>query len=332
MMLVLCNALVIVMGIGFGAAAAVVALRHTPTHWPWRREAQLFVLTAPLAGLLLSAPSVAFLPACIGENASALSGACVYGNMALSTQIAALDGLFTLALIVVVVGAIALGVGRHVLLVQFMKRTTLPASPDLQTLAGHLAMRLSVAQPRVRLRVSNQPLALTYGLRQPTLVISTWIVERFDQHELEAVLAHELAHVARHDYLVLWLATVCRDAFCYLPTTWIAFRQLQHEKEVACDDLAIHITKSPLGLASALAKVWQQAVAAPPGLARGLAEASDVMEGRIVRLLNVPKSTSTFCSTPVRPLKSQFATVAGMLFLGTLLTLGMLLLTGCATR
>ena len=57
--------------------------------------------------------------------------------------------------------------------------------------------------------------------------------------------------------LVIWFATVLRDAFFYLPTSRVAYHQLQHEKELACDDLAVGVTHWPLALASALAKAWQ---------------------------------------------------------------------------
>ncbi len=85
----------------------------------------------------------------------------------------------------------------------------------------------------------------------------TWMIEHLDRRELEAVLAHELEHAARHDSLVIWFATVLRDAFFYLPTSRVAYHQLQHEKELACDDLAVGVTHWPLALASALAKAWQ---------------------------------------------------------------------------
>ncbi|GHO95812.1 hypothetical protein KSF_058600 [Reticulibacter mediterranei] len=53
---------------------------------------------------------------------------------------------------------------------------------------------------------------------------------------------HELEHVARRDYLIMFLATVLRDAFFYMPTSWIAYRQLQREKELVCDDLTVGVT------------------------------------------------------------------------------------------
>ena len=88
------------------------------------------------------------------------------------------------------------------------------------------------------------------------MLLSTWMVDHLDQQELEAVLMHELVHVRRRDYLLNWVALLLRDAFFYLPTSRIAYRQLHYEKELASDDLVAQSTKRPLALASALTKVW----------------------------------------------------------------------------
>ena len=115
------------------------------------------------------------------------------------------------------------------------------------------------------------------------------MIEHLDHRELEAVLAHELEHVARHDYFVTWLATVLRDAFFYIPTSWIAHRQLHQEKELACDDLVIGITHRPLALASALTKVWLHSMNEPLNVklsaAQSIAGAKETINCRIERLL-----------------------------------------------
>jgi beta-lactamase regulating signal transducer with metallopeptidase domain len=165
------------------------------------------------------------------------------------------------------------------------------------------------------------------------VLLSTWMVEHLDRRELEAVLAHELGHVARRDYLVIWLATVLRDAFFYLPTSWAAYRQLQHEKELACDDAVVGTTHRPLALASALAKVLLHAVEEPQltrfGAAQPLMRVDEPVNGRIERLLATPRSaTSAFC-TSKGSLRISIPALAGLLILeGVNLSL-MLALMGC---
>jgi hypothetical protein len=119
------------------------------------------------------------------------------------------------------------------------------------------------------------------------------MVEHLDEAELEAVLAHEVAHTARRDYLVAWLATVLRDAFFYLPAGRVAYRQIQEEQEPACDDLASGVTRRPLALASALVKSWQPSLGgAVPQAARGLVTGTSI-EWRVQRLLAGPPSGAT---------------------------------------
>jgi hypothetical protein len=105
--------------------------------------------------------------------------------------------------------------------------------------------------------------------------------------EIEGVLAHELAHIARRDHALVWLVVLLRDAFWYLPSSRAAFRKFQYQQELACDDLAVGVTGRPLALASALAKVWQAALGLRLALVAGvgLAGANTDVEGRIRRLM-----------------------------------------------
>jgi beta-lactamase regulating signal transducer with metallopeptidase domain len=143
------------------------------------------------------------------------------------------------------------------------------------------------------------------------------MTEHLDQRELEAVLAHELGHVVRRDYLAIWLATLLRDAFCYLPTSWVAYRQLQQEKELACDELAIGATNRPLALASALAKTWQYALGErSPGLAQSLIGGNQLMENRIERLLAASRPLTAALSSRLVTLGFSLGTFS-LLVLGT---------------
>lgn len=329
MMPLLACALLVITGANL---LALMALRRFPK-WKWRREAQLAVLAAPLFGLFLGLVQV--------SECGALT--CGAGSAFLPVD--AIGRVLITAMALLVVGAAALGIGRAVLLLWVVRRDAMPAGADLEQQAKRLARALGVVTPRVRLRPSSEPLALTFGFRRPTLLLSTWMVEQLDRCELEAVLAHELAHAARHDYLVLWLATVLRDAFWYLPTSRMAHALLHTEKEIACDDLALTVTHRPLGLAGALAKVWRHAVtpgspaastqavrAAPDVLtsAQGLVTAGELIHGRITRLLHANAGDPTgsrhhdMVSLPV-----MTARVAGLLVgTGALLVVALLVM-GC---
>ncbi len=253
-----------------GSYLTIGTLHHLGD-WSQRRKVQCFVLAAPLVSLGIG-----------------VSGLCLRG-------IAPWDSLLGVALpvtmLAVALGAIGLGLVRLGLMAHVIARSRGIADPELQALTDGLAQRfgLGSTRPRVLLRIYHRPLACTCGLWQPRILLSTWMIEHLDHRELEAVLAHELEHVARHDYFVTWLATVLRDAFFYIPTSWIAHRQLDQEKELACDDLVIGITHRPLALASALTKVWLHSMNEPLNVklsaAQSIAGAKETINCRIERLL-----------------------------------------------
>jgi bla regulator protein BlaR1 len=299
-----------------GNVLALGVLRHAG-RWPWRRELQLFVLAAPAVGLSVS----------VAMHAGCLTAPCGASE---PPWLVVVGDLLADAIVLVALAGIGLGLARLGLMAHAVRRQALPAGPGLQARADHLAARLGAPRPRVLLRHYDRPLALTWGLWRPTVLLSSWMVQHLDQRELEAVLAHELAHAARHDYLVVWLATVLRDAFCYLPTSWVAYRQLQQEKELACDDLAIGVTHRPLGLASALAKVWQQAIGGPllhP--AQPLVGAGEIVEGRITRLLATPRAAEATPGVRTRTLGASAAVLGGMMALGAVGMVALLALMGC---
>ncbi len=215
--------------------------------WSHRRIVQGVVLAMPLLSLGISSCDLHY----------ALGHAC----FAVTTSFwdDPLGNMLALTPLAMALGALLWGSLRLLLMRWVLLRTVGCPDDDLQTFMMTCARRLDILPPAVRLHAAAYPLAWTSGWRQTWLVLSTWMKEHLDRQELEAVIMHELAHVARQDTFVLWIGRMLRDAFWYLPTSRVAYRQLEQEKELACDDLAVGVTHRPLALASALTKVWLQA-------------------------------------------------------------------------
>jgi beta-lactamase regulating signal transducer with metallopeptidase domain len=208
-----------------------------------------------------------------------------------------------LGMVIVALGALVLGGLRLLLMRHLVRCCRMPVSLSFQQWMQTLEKRLGISSTRIQICAYQRPLALTCGSVRPTILLSTWMLSNLDQHELEAVLMHELEHVARHDYLIIFLATVLRDAFFYMPTSWMAYRQLQREKELVCDDLTVKVTQRPLALASALAKVWLYAAEMPQaarfGAAQPLVERERALNTRIDRLLAQQPTTHIHYSRAV---------------------------------
>jgi beta-lactamase regulating signal transducer with metallopeptidase domain len=306
--------LISLFSVTFGSFLALGSL-HYLRSWSQRRRIQCFILAAPLLCLIID----------IGEL-------CLLSAFSWNTL---LSVVLRLSMVFIALGAFGLGLVRLALMARFIARQKGAADPELQALAESLAQRLDAPCPRVLLCASERPLALTYGLFRATMLLSTWMLDTLDQRELEAVLAHELAHIARRDYLVTWLATILRDAFFYLPTSRIAYRRLQAEKELACDDLVVSATQRPLALASALARVWLHAVEPPRlvciGTAQTIEGAGESLKGRIERLLAHSASPASAIQPRAGRLPTGISTITSLLMVQAISTILLLLVMGCGS-
>lgn len=94
--------------------------------------------------------------------------------------------------------------------------------------------------------------AFTVGLFRPVTVLSTDLIHRLDTRELEAVVAHESAHVAGRDNLVLLMARTIARSLWFLPGVGLAHRRLRRMVELAADSHARGKVGDGLVVASSL--------------------------------------------------------------------------------
>lgn len=129
---------------------------------------------------------------------------------------------------------------------------------ELHVLVRTLCQQAGVAIPRIVLLDRPYCQAWTCGLLHPVVVLTTGLVEQLDRLELEAVLAHEIAHIKRKDYLTNWITAVLKDVTFFNPVSYWAATVLKTEQEKAADDLAVSFTGKPLVYGSTLIKVWRK--------------------------------------------------------------------------
>jgi beta-lactamase regulating signal transducer with metallopeptidase domain len=127
----------------------------------------------------------------------------------------------------------------------------------LHAVAARVASSLEVPAPRVMVRSLCPGGAFVVGTRRPVIVIGADLLGSLDHEELEGVLAHELAHVRRHDTFVATALGALRDLTFFVPGGGWAIRQLHRERELAADQVAVRVTRRPGALASGLLKVLE---------------------------------------------------------------------------
>ncbi len=110
-------------------------------------------------------------------------------------------------------------------------------------------------QPDILVASTADPVVYTLGAKQHSIVVSPSLLESTDPEEMESILAHERAHAARRDNTKGWVVLGLGALAFYSPVIIFALRNIAAEVEKACDDVAVHVTRRPLALASGLLKV-----------------------------------------------------------------------------
>jgi hypothetical protein len=120
------------------------------------------------------------------------------------------------------------------------------------------------------------------GAFRPVILFPATVFLGLPTRGLEALIAHELAHVRRHDYLVNLLQTVAETLLFYHPAVWWVSARIRSEREQCCDDLAIAATGDARTYARALIRLEEMRGAAP---ALAVAAGGGNLWKRVLRLL-----------------------------------------------
>lgn len=142
------------------------------------------------------------------------------------------------------------------LLRKLKRRLNGPVSEALALSCRTLAQRLGVSRA-VQLRESlSVRVPLVIGWLRPTILLPMSALSGLSAAQLELILAHELAHIRRHDYLVNLLQNLIETLLFYHPAVWWVSAKIREEREICCDDLAVRVCNGDrLSYAKALAKL-----------------------------------------------------------------------------
>jgi beta-lactamase regulating signal transducer with metallopeptidase domain len=168
-------------------------------------------------------------------------------------------------------------------LLRLRRDAGLPVPPEWERALRSLMRRAAIAIP-VRLSIPRMTQApCVIGWLRPVILMPPASLIGLDWRALEALLAHELAHIRRHDYLVNLAQTVVDTLLFYHPAVWWVSRQIRIERENCCDDFAAQLCGGRVTYARALVDL-EQIRAAEPAFAMS-ARGGSLMH-RIQRLLS----------------------------------------------
>ena len=178
--------------------------------------------------------------------------------------------------------------GGVLLIERLRRRQIVPVQDDLMQLCRRMQVRLGL-QRAVRfcesLRVDSPAVV---GWIRPMILLPVSALTGLNEAQLEAVIAHELAHVRRYDAFVNLFQIAVEALLFYHPAVWWLNKRIREERENACDDLVVEICGSPLEYARALALL--EGLRMTPAIALGANHGS--LASRIRRILGMPTASS----------------------------------------
>ena len=139
-----------------------------------------------------------------------------------------------------------------------------PAADGWQHIVARLSRRLHIARHVRLLESTLVEVPTVIGWIKPVVLLPASALAGLSPQQLEAILAHELAHIRRHDYLVNLLQTLVETLLFYHPAVWWLSRRIRVERENCCDDLAVSLCGDPYTYAKALADLEELRGAARP--------------------------------------------------------------------
>jgi uncharacterized protein (TIGR03435 family) len=166
-------------------------------------------------------------------------------------------------------------IGRSYVYLRGVKRRAAVSQSALPTIERPARLLLSsdVASP------------MAVGFLHPAVILPESLPGELAQPEMEHVLLHEAAHIARRDDWTNLLARLLGAALALHPVAWWILRQIEREREIACDDWVVARVGSARPYAESLARMselrWarQAKLSATHGKTQGEALASGMFGG-----------------------------------------------------
>lgn len=130
--------------------------------------------------------------------------------------------------------------------------------------------------------------AMATGYLRPMVLLPAAMVVHMQPEMLEAVIAHELAHIHRFDLWINLIQRIAETMLFYHPAVWWLSGRLRSERELCCDELAVKVTKKRLTYATTLESVHRsKLMAKQPVLAAGLGQDSKPTLSRVRHILDL---------------------------------------------
>jgi len=135
------------------------------------------------------------------------------------------------------------------------RRMVREVEPGFKAKAQRLSAALGLSRAVAVMESALVEVPAAVGWLKPVILLPTSALTGLDPNQIEAILAHELAHIKRHDYLVNMLQTAVEVLGFYHPAVWWVSHRIRAERENCCDDAAVRLCGDRVRYVKALASM-----------------------------------------------------------------------------
>ncbi len=135
-------------------------------------------------------------------------------------------------------------------------------NPLLMGVTRKLAEKAGLPVPRVGINEDLRPNAFTIGRgRKAMIVVTSGLLKKLDGVELEAVIAHEIAHIKNQDFNFMALISTLKAISFFNPLVYLLSPAIKKEREFLADSTGAELIDQPEALGLALTKIWESSKA-----------------------------------------------------------------------
>ena len=157
------------------------------------------------------------------------------------------------------------------------------------------------------------------GFIRPVVMLPLAALTGLSEAQLRAVIAHELAHVRRWDFLANLFQIFAETLFFYHPAVWWLNGRIRADREICCDEIAVSQIGNRIAYADALieyarALAWMEECKSAPGPA--LAANHGILSERIFHILGLPRARPRLAGLAASLMLLMAAMAAGPAMMG----------------
>ena len=165
-------------------------------------------------------------------------------------------------------------------------------SEDYQNAVNKISNKLGIKKI-IRIASSQKiEVPMMMGHLRPIIVLPIAAINHLSLEETETILAHEIGHIMRHDFLQNIIILMIEALLFFNPAVWWICSTIRSERENSCDDLSMYLYPNRFSYARTLIKLQDIQGLSQPILALQLFNSKNHFLNRIKRVLNQPHNIS----------------------------------------